>query len=246
MSKIKIEDIQKEISAFNWKVLSTEYKNLNEEMVFECSEGHKVYSSWGKIRKKLICPVCEKNIYKYKENKVVQKKAKVRRILALDQATHITGWSIYDGNQLIKSGIFETRQENEIKRDLALKEWLINMIYLWQPDYIGLEDIQLQQFKKNNDNIIGVQTFKTLAHLQGILMATLQELNINYGLCPPATWRSHCKVKGTTKTDKKRSMQLLVKEWFDISVSNDEADAIGIGKYVSEILAKKNDIEIWE
>jgi hypothetical protein len=29
-------------------------------------------------------------------------------------------------------------------------------------------------------------------------------------------------------------MQNLVKEWFDVSVTDDEADAIGIGKFLSD------------
>ena len=34
-------------------------------------------------------------------------------------------------------------------------------------------------------------------------------------------------------------MQTKVKEWFDITVSDDIADAIGIGKYISEIILNK-------
>ena len=129
--------------------------------------------------------------------------------------------------------------------------WLISMIENWKPDFIGLEDIQLQDLgKKGNiyaaDNVVGIQTFKTLAHLQGILMEAIYEKKIPYELCPTPTWRAHCKVNGKTKTDKKRSMQILAKKWFDVSVSNDEADAIGIGKYVSEVAAKKVEIVSWE
>ena len=41
-------------------------------------------------------------------------------------------------------------------------------------------------------------------------------------------------------------MQLLAKKWYDISVSEDAADAIGIGKYASEIYAPKKRITSWE
>ena len=112
------------------------------------------------------------------------------------------------------------------------------MINNWNPEFIGLEGIQYQQN-------MGVTTFETLARLQGILMNTLHELNIPYIICPTNTWRSYCKVKGRTRQDKKRSMQLLTKKWFDITVSDDEADAIGIGKYVAEI-ANKQKVVNWE
>ena len=45
----------------------------------------------------------------------------------------------------------------------------------------------------------------------------------------------HCGVKGKSRPDKKRSMQRLVKEWFGLNPTEDECDAIGIGKYFSDI-----------
>lgn len=250
MSKIKIEDIRKELSKDNWKLISEDYINLDNEMVFECSEGHKVYTSWKKIRQKRECPICQKNEYKELDSVIIPKKKNLKRILALDQATYITGWAIYDGTKLIKYGVFETNLSSEVQRNSAIKIWLINMINNWKPDLIGIEDIQLQQLGKNHiqdsDNIIGIQTFKVLAHLQGLLINIIYEMNIPFEICSTATWRAHCKVKGKTKADKKKSMQLLVKKWFDISVTNDEADAIGIGKYVSEVINQKYNIENWE
>ena len=41
-------------------------------------------------------------------------------------------------------------------------------------------------------------------------------------------------------------MQFLVKQWYDVSVTNDESDAIGIGKYVSDNFGKKVKIMSWE
>jgi len=53
---------------------------------------------------------------------------------------------------------------------------------------------------------------------------------------------SQCLNKGRSRSDKKASMQALIKEWFDISLSDDAADAIGIGKYVADTNKKKNEI----
>lgn len=239
MSKITIEQIKKELSAYNWNILSSEYKNLDSELIFECEEGHKVYSTWKKIRTRRECPICKENKYKEQDFKIVPKEKGIRRTLALDQSTRINGWSIYDGNKLIKYGIFTVNFDDEIERDNNIKNWLVNMIYNWNPDYVGLEGIQYQQN-------MGVTTFETLARLQGILMNTLFEMNIPYSVCPTNTWRHYCGVKGRTRTDKKRSMQILVKQWFDISVTDDEADAIGIGKYVAENLNKQITVYDWE
>lgn len=48
MSKIKYEDIKKEVEQIGWELISENYKNLDDEMIFKCPEGHTVYSSWKK------------------------------------------------------------------------------------------------------------------------------------------------------------------------------------------------------
>ena len=253
MSKIKLNNIIEELREKKWEVLSEQYENLNSEMVFKCPEGHTVYSTWKKLRNKTECPICKANIYKDQSSNIINKKNNVFRTLALDQATRVTGYSIYDNNKLVKYGVFETNLSDEIERDHSLKVWLINMINNWKPDLIGLEDIQLQNFGEKGKgkefcsaNGVGIQTYKTLAHLQGILMETCFENKVSYVVCPPATWRAYCKVTGKSKADKKRSMQLKVKELFDISVTNDEADAIGIGKYLAEKMGRTTQIISWE
>ena len=113
------------------------------------------------------------------------------------------------------------------------------MIENWKPDIVAIEGIQYQQN-------FGVTTFQTLARLQGVLMELCFELGIPCQVCPTNTWRAHCGVKGRSRSDKKASMQSLIKTWFDISLSDDAADAIGIGKYVADTHKKKNEIVSWE
>ena len=243
MSKIKIEDIRKAAIEHNWNLLSDEYKNLDTELIFECNEGHKIYLPYKKVRDKWICPICEQNQY-YNFSNEIKPKGKIKqRSIGLDQATHITGYSIFDDGKLVYADIFETIADDEIERDIEIKNWLIQLIQNWKPDIIGLEGIQLQQF---NNKTVGITTYQTLARLQGILMATCKEQNIQYIIIPPATWRAHCEVKGRARADQKRSMQMKVKEWFDITVSNDIADAIGIGKYLNDKHRKKVEIFNWE
>lgn len=252
MAKIKLEDIREELKKENWEVISDSYKNLDTDMTFKCPEGHTVISAWKYLRNKRTCPVCKNNYYKEQEEKVIPKKKDTTRILALDQATHITGYSIYDDGKLVKYGIFKTDEDDEIKRDKQLVEWLYSIVNNWKPDCLGFEDIQLQNLGGGSNlyaqssNGVGIQTFKILAHLQGILMFIANDLGKPYKIISPSTWRNHCGVKGKSKSDRKRSMQIKVKEWYDISVSNDEADAIGIGKYLSDTYRKEVEIFSWE
>ena len=239
MAKIKIETIAEELAADGWQVLSTDYQNLDTEMEFLCSEGHKVYAPWKKIRSKRECPVCRQNQFKQNLNIIKPKMKGENRVLALDQASHITGYSIFDGPNLVSYGTFEAKETDEAKRFHEIRLWLISMVENWQCDIIGIEGIQYQQ-------TMGVTTFQTLARLQGVLMDLCIELNIPYVICPTNTWRAHCGVKGIKRTDKKRSMQLLVKQWYDVTVSDDIADAVGIGKYVTDTNQQKTKIVSWE
>lgn len=239
MSKITLDLIEQELAKDGWEVLSTEYKNLSTEMKFKCPEGHVVFSTWDKLRKKRDCPVCKQNVLKENKPVIIEKKKNVIRTLALDQASHKTGWAILDGTQLIKYGKFEANATDEIGRFHEVKVWLISMIENWKPDQIGIEGIQYQQN-------MGITTFQTLARLQGILLDLCYEMGIQYKICPTNTWRAHCGVKGVQRNDRKRSMQLLVKKWFDVSVTDDEADAIGIGKYVAENTHSQIEIVNWE
>lgn len=111
-------------------------------MEFICPEGHHVFTTWEKLRRRRDCPICNKNHLKQISFEVTPKKKDVYRILALDQSTHLTGWSIYDNENLIAYGIYESVMTEQIERMNEVKEWLVSMIMNWRPDFIGLEGIQ--------------------------------------------------------------------------------------------------------
>lgn len=249
MGKIKLEQIVQEAESRQWKVISTSYKNLDTEMEFQCPEGHTVLTTYALWRTHHKCPICD-NPQLELSTKVIPKKKDTVRILALDQATHLSGWCIFDGNVVIKYGVVETSGELE-KRINELKIWLANMIEIWKPNKIIMEDIQLQDGKNrswDNDDgnsVVNVDTFKTLAQLQGVLKDYLYEKSIRYEIVKPATWRKSCEIKGLHRTDKKKSAQLKVNEWFGIDVTNDEADAICIGYYATAAEKKNTKLIDW-
>lgn len=244
MGRITIELINEELKESGWKCISTEYKNLDGELQFNCKEGHLVCAPWKKIRTKRDCPVCKGNKYS-SSDKILETKPKkkgIKRVLALDQATKISGWSIFDGEELIRYGTFETNQSDEIERISTIKNWFLSMLNNWKPDFVAIEGIQFQE--ESSGNKMGVTVFQGLARLQGVLMETCYSQKVDYTVCPTNTWRNHCGVKGRYRADKKRSMQLIAKKWYDISLTDDEADAIGIGRYAADL--NKIEVTNWE
>lgn len=253
MAKLKIEDIRKDLEERGWKLISTEYKNLETELEMECPEGHKVFKNYKSIRKNYGCPVCKNNPYKNCDSIVIPNKGKKFRILALDQATVISGWSVFDDKELVKYGIISPNEKfDKTTRISIVKQWLIGTIDSIKPDLILFEDIQLQDFnnsfsgqKKQHDNI-GVTTFKVLAELIGVLENAAYEAGVPFKIVHSATWRKDVGINGRTRADKKKSAQMLVKRWYDVQVSEDEADAICIGRYGSNNFKKEIEMVSWE
>lgn len=243
MAKFHIEDLKKEASMLNWTLLSDEYTNLDTELKYRCPNNHEVTLSYRIWRSDKSCPVCVASQYKPVENKIAPKAGVKKRVLALDDATYDTGWAIFDDGNLIKYGLFSTKQATEVERIHTIKDWLVNMIAIWKPDFVVIEDIQLQERSTGGDTP-NLTTYKVLAHLQGVLQNTLYENKVPFEAVYASVWRKSCDIKGRYRADQKRNAQIQVKKWYNIDVTNDEADAICIGRYYNKKTTPS--IIVWE
>ena len=99
-----------------------------------------------------------------------------------------------------------------------------------KPDFIVFEDTQFQKSYK---------TYQELSQMQGVLMAYLFDLDIGFEIVSPGTWRSYSKIKGRKRIEQKLNTQIFIKEKYGIDVSEDEADAIGLGVFSSNKIKSK-------
>ena len=212
----KLDAAQNEVAALGWTLLENEYKNLDTIMNFQCPEGHNIQLTLKQWRKNPQCSICEHS------SQIPQKKKTLNRIIALDNATHITGWAIFDGNKLVSYGKYTVKSNETSDRILEMGDWLTNLLQQWEPNTIILEDIQQQS---------NVSTFKTLAKLQGVLEYVSKKNNADYYIIPPATWKHNAGVTGRSRNDQKKSAQLIVQKLYNIQATQDESDAILLGKY---------------
>lgn len=239
MSRINIEEIRQQLLEDKWELISETYTNLDTNLEYKCAAGHTVVAPWKRIRERRICPTCMRETLKTKEFKNRKKKQGEYRILALDQATYTSGYSVFSNKNLVDYGFYESSGNNDIERCAHVKEWMESLIHTYEIDFVGFEGIQYQ-------SSVGVTTFETLARLQGILMECCYELGVSYGVVNTNTWRENCGVKGRTRTDKKRSAQILVKQWYQVEATEDECDAILIGKYYNDSQRPKVEVVDWE
>lgn len=152
-------------------------------------------------------------------------------ILALDQATNDSGWSLFLDNKLNRYGIiqlngFPDDRMNQMKSWLHLQIESLKLEYENKDILIVLEDIQLQQ---------NVMTFKTLAQLQGILINEIFISGLDYKIYSSSEWKKTCGVKGRSKPEQKRSAKEFVQKIYNIDIMQDTCDAICLGYHASSI-----------
>lgn len=243
MSTINVYTVRNALEAEGWQLASEVYKNLKTPLEMICPEGHKQEQTFDNWRKHKICDICMAgDPYKVKKNKVPKKGTDTQRILALDAATNVTGYAIYDDKVLVGFGTFKTTASlPATERINQVKNWLKAALKEWQPDFVGIENIQLQKYG-NKATDVQVKTFQTLANLQGVILDTIFEACVDHDLVYPSEWRSYCGINdGDQHRDpKKKQAQAKVKIWYNMNCTEDESDAICIGKYFCGKIKKSN------
>ena len=149
------------------------------------------------------------------------------KILALDQASRISGWAIFEDNKLIKYGKIDLKSDDIGIRLFQLRDQVLKLIQENNIEKVILEDIYMDGQRVNN-----VQTFKVLAEVFGVLYELCVELEISVEAVLAGTWKSSLDIKGKTRPEQKRNAQQYVINTYNIKPTQDECDAICIGAHV--------------
>lgn len=172
-----------------------------------------------------------------------QQPPKTEILISLDQSTDISGYAIFINKKLEKYG--HTKFVGDyLNRIAQLRQWLVTLLEKCKVFSIkvAIEDIQLQHIKGESE-YQNIQTFKKLAHVQGVILELLTSLKIDYEVVPSNRWKSICGIKGAHRQEQKRAAQEYVKKVFNVNPTQDEADAICIGQ--SLILQASQELN-WE
>lgn len=148
------------------------------------------------------------------------------RLLALDQASKVTGWAIFEDGELKSYGKISLDDPNTDIRLVQLRQGIQTLVVDYNIDEVIFEDIQQQNNVANN-----VQTFKVLAEVYGVVSELLQELQIPHSTVLAASWKSTLGIRGRTRAEQKKNAQLYVEQNYSIHVIQDIADAVCIGTH---------------
>lgn len=150
------------------------------------------------------------------------------KLLALDQSSRITGWSIFEGDKLITYNKFnaETVGSEIGKRLEYIRNKIKQIIVDNEITEVILEDIQMQGNVVNN-----VQTFKVLAEVFGVISELLVEMDIPQSAVLASSWKSALGIKGRARAEQKKNAQNWVNTTYGVKATQDECDSICIGSY---------------
>lgn len=143
--------------------------------------------------------------------------------LSVDQSTRCTGYSWFVSGEYVESGIIDMTKSkletNERSFEMAKAIW--KLIKQYQPDYLILEDVQLQQ---NN-----AKTMLTLARLQGMILGYAEAHKVQTYLISPSQWRAQlCYKQGPKikRAELKQQSLDYVKEHLGLDLPEDQAESV--------------------
>ncbi len=160
-------------------------------------------------------------------------------LLALDQASQTSGWAIYTEGTLTKYGTITKRGGTPITRSVALVQEIDKLVKQYGVTNVVMEEIACDP--NDDDPINNMHTFQVLAWVQSAIMIYCVENDIPYTTVTASHWRKECGIRtgrGIKRATLKAADKAFVQCEFALTVSEDEADAIGIG--YSQIKEKRS------
>lgn len=154
-------------------------------------------------------------------------------VCGIDASTKSTGWSIFDGKELVAYGVIKPEGQDWRERTVNQAPKLIEILNKYHPDKIYMEDVPL---KAQNPKVL-VQ----LGAVQGFFYGVAASFNIPIEFLIPSQWRSPMGLfdgtrSGTKRAEMKRKsiekandlfgLNLVWKSACSIKNDDDIADAI--------------------
>ena len=150
-------------------------------------------------------------------------------LLALDQSSHTTGYTILQDGKIFKVSHFDCNDNDLGVRLVQLHDKINELIDEYHIDEVVFEDIQLQDINGNKET--GIKTFKILAEVYGVIYELLTEKKIKNTSVLPIKWKSYFKIAGKGRAQEKKLTQAYVLKNYDIKCTEDEADSLCIALY---------------
>ena len=145
------------------------------------------------------------------------------KILAFDQSSKLSGWSLFEDDKYSCSGVIDKSKIKDSDRrigEMGLE--ICEKIQELKPDCVIIENVQQQA---------GVATVILLSRLQGFILGWCYAHNVRIEIIGPSQWRSTLSFRqgaGVKRKEVKAQSIEYVKQNYGLDVSEDEAESICI------------------
>lgn len=149
------------------------------------------------------------------------------KVLALDISTKSTGYAVFDEGELIQSGCITATSASVLERIEKITKELEEKVDIDSINKVIVEDPIPASCGHNT------VVYKALTYAQGSIAIMLYRHNkLTMEFFTSSEWRAKCGIhtgRGITRNVLKQLDIDFVKENYNKTVNDDEADAIGIG-----------------
>lgn len=156
-------------------------------------------------------------------------------VLAFDQSTKISAYSLWVDDKYIESGVIDLhKMKDTSERIRAMGVELGKTIEKYAPDKVVIEEVAQQS---------NPLTLKLLARIQGVIIGFCAAHNIETYIIEPSKWRSvlHFRIgSGVKRQELKAQAIQYIKDAYNLELSEDECEAICINEAAHKIYDFEN------
>ena len=159
------------------------------------------------------------------------------KVLAFDQSTRVTGYSVFEDGKYVKSGVIDLHKitdTDERSKQMGLE--MCKVIEAAKPDVTFIEEVQQQS---NTATVI------KLARIQGVAIGFCAAHNIDLHILRPTEWRSALGYQQGPKVKREALKQQsldFVKKNFGLELIEDESEAVCINEAAHRIYGFEDEI----
>lgn len=142
------------------------------------------------------------------------------KLIAFDQSTTKSGYCVMEmgSGDIIESGVIIPNKNDEtIDRIIYTIKRCLNLVRTNEVAFVFIEGVQVQK---------NPRVYEVLAKLAGALEVMLYESGYLVNVVKASEWRKRVGIKSRKRADVKMEAIELVKELYDLEVSEDEAEAV--------------------
>lgn len=159
------------------------------------------------------------------------------KILSIDQAARVSGWSFWENDKPIEWGVVEPSPKNlkDGKRLTSIRKKFAELIDKYSPELVIIEDPVGGEEDKRSGAENNWKTMQVLCQVQGMLMQLVDEKKKDLVIVSPSSWQNTCGIHKRDRNSRKAGAKAFAEKAYKlVDVPQDICDSICIAYHYIE------------